>query len=325
MTIAISVILSAFNALTLSPALAALLLQPKKESRGLLRKFLRLVQPDVRPRHERLRARVRRADPQERCRAGSAGARSARGRFLQPGKCPPAFCRTKIRATVYVNLQLPNASSLERTEDAAREGRTRSCCTRPASSTPPRVVGFSLLSFVQHQLQRVSSSSRLKPGTSARAAQKQYPGDQAARQPASLRKLPDGVAFSFLAARDSRRRHLRRIHLRARRPRRTRTSVPRRQSCTSSSRPRRKRPEIGRADQHTFLPSVPQEFVDVDRDKVLKQGVPLSDVYRTIQAYMGGLFVNYFNRFGRQWQVYVEAEGEYRTQAEQRRPVLRAQ
>ena len=62
----------------------------------------------------------------------------------------------------------------------------------------------------------------------------------------------------------------------------------------------------------TFLPSVPQQFVDVDRDKVLKQGVPLNDVYRTIQAFMGGLFMNYFNRFGRQWQVYVEAEGDYR-------------
>ena len=61
---------------------------------------------------------------------------------------------------------------------------------------------------------------------------------------------------------------------------------------------------------------MPQQFVDVDRDKVLKQGVPLNDVYRTIQAFMGGLFVNYFNRFGRQWQVYVEAEGEYRTKPE---------
>ena len=70
---------------------------------------------------------------------------------------------------------------------------------------------------------------------------------------------------------------------------------------------------------------MPQQFVDVDRDKVLKQGVPLNDVYRTIQAFMGGLFVNYFNRFGRQWQVYVEAEGDYRTQARERRPVLRAQ
>jgi HAE1 family hydrophobic/amphiphilic exporter-1 len=61
---------------------------------------------------------------------------------------------------------------------------------------------------------------------------------------------------------------------------------------------------------------VPQQFVDVDRDKVIKQGVPLNDVYRTIQAFMGGLFVNYFNRFGRQWQVYIEAEGDYRTKSE---------
>ncbi|MBV8730314.1 MAG: efflux RND transporter permease subunit, partial [Acidobacteriia bacterium] len=52
--------------------------------------------------------------------------------------------------------------------------------------------------------------------------------------------------------------------------------------------------------------------IQVDRDKVLKQGVALSDVYRTIQAYMGGLFINYFNDFGRTWQVYVEAEAPYR-------------
>jgi len=62
----------------------------------------------------------------------------------------------------------------------------------------------------------------------------------------------------------------------------------------------------------TFLPAVPQQYLDVDREKALKQGVALNDVYRTIQAYMGGLFVNYFNRFGRQWQVYVEAEDQYR-------------
>src|SRR5438876_3211078 len=74
----------------------------------------------------------------------------------------------------------------------------------------------------------------------------------------------------------------------------------------------RKRPEIGTIAT-TFLPSVPQQFVEVDRDKVLKQGVAISDVYRTIQAYMGGLFINYFNSFGRQWQVYVEAEAAYRS------------
>jgi hydrophobic/amphiphilic exporter-1 (mainly G- bacteria), HAE1 family len=64
------------------------------------------------------------------------------------------------------------------------------------------------------------------------------------------------------------------------------------------------------------LAGVPQQYIDVDRDKVLKLGVPLTDVYRTIQTFMGGAFINYFNRFGRQWQVYVEAEGSYRARME---------
>src|ERR1700682_2078884 len=77
----------------------------------------------------------------------------------------------------------------------------------------------------------------------------------------------------------------------------------------------RKRPEIGSIST-SFLPSVPQKFLEVDRQKVLKQGVALSDVYRTIQAFMGGLFINYFNDFGRTWQVYVEAEAPYRSNME---------
>jgi HAE1 family hydrophobic/amphiphilic exporter-1 len=49
---------------------------------------------------------------------------------------------------------------------------------------------------------------------------------------------------------------------------------------------------------------------------VLKQGIPLGDVYKTVQSFMGGAFVNYFNQFGRQWQVYVQAEGPFRTDAD---------
>lgn len=74
----------------------------------------------------------------------------------------------------------------------------------------------------------------------------------------------------------------------------------------------RKRPEIGTIFT-TFLPSVPQQFIDVDRDKVLKQGVALTDGYNTIQANMGGLFINYYNNFGRTWQVYVESEAPSRS------------
>jgi HAE1 family hydrophobic/amphiphilic exporter-1 len=76
----------------------------------------------------------------------------------------------------------------------------------------------------------------------------------------------------------------------------------------------RKRPELAQVST-TFQPNVPQTYVDVDLDKTLKQGVAISDVYQAIQAFMGGTFINYFNRFGRQWQVYVQAEGAYRTDA----------
>jgi HAE1 family hydrophobic/amphiphilic exporter-1 len=77
----------------------------------------------------------------------------------------------------------------------------------------------------------------------------------------------------------------------------------------------RKRPEFASIFT-TALPAVPQVYVDVNRDQVLQQGVSLQDVYQTMQCFMGGAFVNYFNRFGRQWQVYVQAEGDYRTHAQ---------
>ena len=63
----------------------------------------------------------------------------------------------------------------------------------------------------------------------------------------------------------------------------------------------------------TALPIVPQVGVNMDRDKVLKLKVNLGDAYQTLQCFMGGAFVNYFNLFGLQWQTYVEAEGAYRT------------
>jgi HAE1 family hydrophobic/amphiphilic exporter-1 len=77
----------------------------------------------------------------------------------------------------------------------------------------------------------------------------------------------------------------------------------------------RKRPELaGVASQ--FSADVPQIYADVDRDKALRQGVPIADVYQTLQAYLGGLFLNQFNRFGRQWRVFLQAEGAERRNAD---------
>jgi HAE1 family hydrophobic/amphiphilic exporter-1 len=74
----------------------------------------------------------------------------------------------------------------------------------------------------------------------------------------------------------------------------------------------RKRPELVNVNPN-FSPSVPQLYADVDKEKLLKAGVPISDVYAALQAFLGGSYVNDFTRFGRQWKVFLEAEPQYRT------------
>ena len=71
------------------------------------------------------------------------------------------------------------------------------------------------------------------------------------------------------------------------------------------------RPEIGSA-LTLFRPSSPQIFLDIDDGKALKLGVPLADVNTSVGAFLGGAYVNDFNRFGRLYKVYVQAEPEYR-------------
>ncbi len=59
---------------------------------------------------------------------------------------------------------------------------------------------------------------------------------------------------------------------------------------------------------------MPQIYADINRDKVLKQGVAVGDVYQTLQAFLGGIYVNQFNRFGRQWKVFLQADAVGRVQ-----------
>jgi HAE1 family hydrophobic/amphiphilic exporter-1 len=77
----------------------------------------------------------------------------------------------------------------------------------------------------------------------------------------------------------------------------------------------RKRPELQNVNPN-FSPAVPQLFADVDKEKLLKQGVPISQVYATLQAFLGGSYVNDFTRFGRQWKVFLQAEPQDRNEPE---------
>ena len=76
----------------------------------------------------------------------------------------------------------------------------------------------------------------------------------------------------------------------------------------------RKRPELTGV-MTTALFGVPQVGVNVDNAKAMTQQIPLDSLYQTVQTFMGGSLVNYFNRFGLQWQVYVQADGDFRTNA----------
>lgn len=306
-TIAISVILSAFNALTLSPALSALLLKPKKESHGPLRRFFNWFNRKF---ESATNTYVRWSGALIRKSAIAfvllvvAGL----GAMYFSEKVPVSFLPGEDQGYMFMHLQLPNASSLERTE-AAAEKIEKILLKTPGVKYTTRVAGFSLLSFVSTSYTGLFfvTLDEWKDRTS-RETQYQEIVQHVNQE---LSKLPDGIALSFpppaipgvgtsggftFVLEDRAGKDVQFLA----------DNVQKFIAAAS------KRKEISPGLISTFLPSVPQQFLDVDREKALKQGVPLSDVYRTIQAYMGGLFVNYFNQFGRQWQVYVQAEGEYR-------------
>jgi HAE1 family hydrophobic/amphiphilic exporter-1 len=309
-TIAISVLISAFNALTLSPALAALLLRPAGKSRGPLGRFFgwfnrgygRLTTGYV----VLCRALIRKSAISLLFLALVAVAAAGFGQ-----KLPTGFLPEEDQGFLYVGIQLPFAASLERTVAICRQVEEIALAT-PGVKDCSTVAGFSLLSFSRNtysatlwvsfkewgeRTKRSESYEAIKANLGKRVAQ--IPGAAVfAFPPPAIQGVGTAGGFTFVLE-DRAGRDIAFLS----------TNVNRFIEAA------RRRPEIANVTT-TFLPSVPQLYVDVNRDRVLTQGVELSEVYKTLQAFMGGYFIDYFNRFGRQWQVYIQAEGEYRTRAE---------
>ncbi len=309
-TIAISVILSAFNALSLSPALAALLLKPKVESKGLLARFFAWFNRmfgHATEGYVRLSGVLIRKSVVALVILAGCGVAS----YFVSEKLPTSFVPDEDQGYFYLNIQLPNAASLQRTELVTKKVEDILAKT-PGVRYSTSILGFSLLSLVRTSYNAfIFVTMNDWDDRKTRAEQFQAIKANLNRE---LSALPEGVAFSFsppaipgvgtsggftFILEDRAGKDVQFLS----------------DNLNKFVTAARKRPEIGTLTT-TFLPSVPQQFVEVDRDKVIKQQVQINDVYRTIQAFMGGLFVNYFNRFGRQWQVYVEAENEYRTKSE---------
>jgi len=309
-TIAISVIFSAFNALSLSPALAALMLRPKKESRGPLGTFFRWF--------NRVFGRatdgyvslcgtlIRKAGFSMLLLLGVAIFAGWFGSHL-----PQSFLPDEDQGYVFAGLQLPNAASLQRNDEASKKIEEMILKT-PGVHSVTAVLGFSMLSGAQNTYSSFYWIT-LKQWAERKTPEEQYEGIKKHLN-RELSKITEGIAFSFpppaIPGVGTSGGFTFMLEDRA-----GKDPEFLAQNLVKFLAAARKRPELAGVTT-TALPAVPQVFVDVDRPRVIAQGVQLSDVYKTLQTFMGVVLVNYFNRFGRQWQVYVQAEGDYRTRAD---------
>ncbi len=306
-TIAISVLISAFNALTLSPALAAILLKPRKQTRGPLgrffdgfnRWFTKGTNGYIGLSHSLIRKAL--------VALLIIGAFAGLDAFLG-SRLPTSFLPDEDYGYLLLNVQLPPAASLERTDVVLK--KVEAILDRTDGIQAYNTIGgFSLLT-------RVSASYNgfffviLKPWGERSSTELSAQGISRKLNGAMSAEIPEAIPIALLPP-----------------------SIPGLgaaggfslwiqdrsggtvdfldQNLQKFLEACRKRPELT-AVNSGFSATVPQIYADVDRDKVLKQGVAIGDVYQTMQAYLGGLFLNQFNRFGRQWRVFLQAEGQER-------------
>jgi hydrophobic/amphiphilic exporter-1 (mainly G- bacteria), HAE1 family len=310
LTIAVSVLISAFNALTLSPALAALLLRPRRPPSGPLgrlgaafnRGFERFTHGYV-----SVNARlVRKLAIPLLLLLGVTALSAGLGR-----KLPSGFLPDEDNGYALIGVQLPDAASLQRTRAVFKKveailGQTEgirtyntiagySFFTRSAASyAGTGFIGFkpwdergredltakAIVRKLNAQFSKIPEArvfALLPPA---------IPGISAAGGFSMFLQDRSGGSVAFLAG-----------------------------NVKKFVDAARKRLELQNINPN-FSPAVPQIFAEVDKEKAMKQGVPIADVYSTLQAFLGGTYVNDFTRFSRQWKVLVQAEPAYRRDAD---------
>ena len=306
-TIAISVLISAFNALTLSPALAALILKPREQMYGRMARvfegFNTVLHKATNGYVSLSHRLIRKAMIPLVILAAFALLDGVLGKTL-----PSSFVPSEDNGYFFLNMQLPPAASLQRTDEVGRKVEAILSETEGVRYIT-NIEGFSLLNRVSAPYFGFSYVA-LTPWDDRKHSHMEA-GEILKRLNARFAKeIPEANVFGFLPS-----------------------AIPGLGTSNgfslwlqdrSGGNPEyldrnlkaflaaaRKRPELAGVTS-LFNTSTPQILADVDRDKALKQGVAVGDVYQTLQAYLGGLYLNQFNRFGRQWRVYLQAEGEER-------------
>jgi hydrophobic/amphiphilic exporter-1 (mainly G- bacteria), HAE1 family len=310
LTIAISVLISAFMALSLSPALCALLLRPRRAGKGPLGRFFGAYNRAF-ERTRRGYVSATRYFTRKVLFAVGLLAVIVAVTLLMGGKVRTGFVPEEDQGYFFINVTLPGAASLQRTEAVTKEIEGI-LATTPGVAHYDGISGFSILSrsastssgmfFVSLKPWEKRKTKDTRAEGLIRALNERFNGIAAATVFASAPPAIQGVgtAGGFdLMLQD-----------------RSGKGTPKElgEQATHFIEAARKHPEIGKI-QTTFRAEIPQIDAKVDRDKVLKQGVAVADLYTTLQAFMGGSYINQFNRFGRTWRVYLAAAPEYRVAA----------
>jgi hydrophobe/amphiphile efflux-1 (HAE1) family protein len=306
LTIAVSVLLSAFNALTLSPALSALILKPKQAARGWLARgfggFNRAFAWTTNGYMSGVKTLVRR---------GALALVALAACYLLAGalfrRAPGGFLPDEDQGVFFVAVRLPDGASIERTDRVVGE-------VEDILRGNPGVEAVTTLGGLDRLTSTINSNvstviALLEPWEEREEAHLDQQAILRAVQP-QLSQIQSGIVFGFglppilglgasggfeLMLQDRSDGDLTRL-----------SDVT--QAFVQAAR---QRPEI--ASINTGLRTrVPQFRVDLDTDKAQTLGVPVTDVYTALQTFLGGLYVNDFNRFGRTWRVLMQAEPQYR-------------
>jgi len=319
-TIAASTIISTFNSLTLSPALAALLLKPRNAPPDVFQRGINRLLGGFFGWFNRIFERS-----SQRYGRGVSRITAIRGTVLVIFAAlligtwgifhvvPGGFIPAQDKQYLVGIVQLPDAASLDRTERVVRQ------ISEIAKQTPgvDHVIGFSGLSvqgFVNLSNAAVCffplkpfeerRSRELSAAAIAGALNKKFGAIQDAVifavPPPPVQGLGNTGGFKLFI--QDRGAHgydeLARV------------------TNEVLEKARQQHALNPYATYTTFQNTVPQLFADVDRVKAKRESVPLSSVFDTLQAYLGSVYINDFNRFGRTYRVYAQAEAQFRNQPE---------
>ena len=308
-TIVVSVIVSSVNALTLSPALSSILLKKPKPYKGPLGWFFKKFNHGMDRTTDSYMSftnivtrKLKRSVVFILVMTVGAGIFGA--------LLPSGFIPEEDMGYFYVNIQLPNAASLQRSDKISQKVE-KIIMDLEETNFVTTATGWSILSgamtsntaFLFISLKdwgdRKLTAAEVINKLNDQFATKIKGAQVFAFAPPAIPGLGNGSGFSIMIQDKS-----------------GNTIDYLANNTAKFIMAANKRPEIGRA-YTTFQANVPQRFMDIDKEKALKLGIKLNDLYTTVGAFMGGAYVNDFTRFGRLYKSYIQAEPEYRVNESQ--------